>query len=185
MEKLLELDPTILILVFTQFTILIIAIIFLVLNRLEITRLKEKYSSFVEYLGDGESKDILQECVDMIRNIEYENRLKDKEISEILEILSSCIQKVAIIRYNAFSNVGSDLSYAVALLDHEDNGVVLSSLYGRDSTTTYAKPINAGNSQYVLTEEEENAISLARKKFIDKSYYSAKMKLQDNSEEVF
>ena len=179
MEKLLELGPLLLSILFVQFGIMIVLIILLILNRNEINILKEKYDYFMEYLGDGDSKDILQDCIDMIRNIEYESRLKEKEIAEIYEILTSCVQKVSIVRYNAFSNVGSDLSYTIALLDNDDNGVVLSSLYGRESSTTYAKPIQSGHSQYVLTEEEESAISIARKKHIGKSYYDSNMKMED------
>ncbi|MCL5676662.1 MAG: DUF4446 family protein [Firmicutes bacterium] len=71
------------------------------------------------------------------------------------------VQHVGIVRFNAFHEVGSDLSFAVALLDGKLNGVVISSLYGRDDSRIYAKPLTQGGSSYALTPEERQAIYLA------------------------
>ena len=178
MERFLSIDPILLSIITVQFILLIPVIILLLNSRSEIKDIKYRYDSLVEYLGDGEAKDLLQECANMIRNLEYDSQIKEKDISELYELLSCCIQKVAILRYNAFADVGSDLSYSIALLDNDDNGIVLSSLYGRESSTTYAKPIDAGHSGYILTGEEEEAISLARKKHIGKSYYGTRKKME-------
>ena len=58
--------------------------------------------------------------------------------------------------------MGADLSFSCALLDGQDNGVVVTSLYGRTECRTYAKPIRAGASSYVLTDEEKQALMQAR-----------------------
>jgi hypothetical protein len=71
------------------------------------------------------------------------------------------LQKIGMVRYNAFPEVGSDLSYSVAILDGKGDGVVLSGIYGRDETRSFAKPIKDGQSNYRLTQEEEKAILLA------------------------
>lgn len=71
------------------------------------------------------------------------------------------VQRVGTVRFCAFPDMGSDLSFAIALLDAHDNGVVLSSLYGRNESRTYAKPIVAGKSTYQLSEEEKEAIARA------------------------
>ena len=57
--------------------------------------------------------------------------------------------------------MGSDLSYAVALLDSNNNGVVLSSIFGREDSRSYVKPIEAGKSTYTLTDEEDEALRQA------------------------
>lgn len=72
--------------------------------------------------------------------------------------LKSCVQNLRVLRYNAFDNTGSDLSYSVALVDEENNGVVLSSIYGREENRCYAKPVIAGKSQYVLSKEEQEVL---------------------------
>ena len=68
------------------------------------------------------------------------------------------LQNLRVLRYNAFDNTGSDLSYSVALVDEENNGVVLSSIYGREENRCYAKPVIAGKSQYVLSKEEQEVL---------------------------
>ncbi|SHF32425.1 Protein of unknown function [Caldanaerobius fijiensis DSM 17918] len=89
-----------------------------------------------------------------------------KQMDEIVRKLEMSIKKVAIVRYNAFDEVGSDLSFSIALLDDHDDGVVITGIYGRNETTTYAKPIKNGMSNYKLSAEELEVIDKARKKFI-------------------
>ena len=174
MEALLSLDPLILAIITGELLLTVYLFSLVLFSRSEIQDIKDKYISLIEYLGDGDSRDLLQNCVDVIRELEFDSRIKEKDIDELFEILTSCIQKFAILRYNAFSNVGSDLSFSIALLDNDDNGIVISSLYGRESSTTYAKPIIRGRSEYILTGEEKHAISQAKKKHIGKSYYGVK-----------
>jgi len=79
-----------------------------------------------------------------------------------LETLSQqSIQKVGVIRFNPFSDTGGDQSFAVALLDADGNGVVLSSLHGRADTRIFAKQVLAGRSKHALSEEEQDAIRKA------------------------
>jgi hypothetical protein len=155
-----------------MFSFLVGAIVMIVFTRVELNYVKNSYGAFLDYLGGGESRDIFRELTSTLRSIEHENRVRDKDMTYLFNLLSNCVQKVGIVRYNAFHNIGSDQSFSVALLDSEDNGIVMSSIYGRDSSTTYAKPIRYGASDYVLTEEEMDAIGIARKYFIDKSYFN-------------
>ena len=73
----------------------------------------------------------------------------------------NCIQKVGIYRYNAYKDTGSDLSFAVALLDEENSGVVFNGIYSREMSNIYAKPVEKGNSSYTLSDEEAEAINKA------------------------
>ena len=72
-----------------------------------------------------------------------------------------CIQKIGIVRYSAFKDTGSDLSFALALLDENNDGVVLNGIYSREMSNIYAKPIQNGKSTYTVSEEETQAISKA------------------------
>jgi len=154
-----------------MFSLLIGALLLLVFTRVELGQVRYGYDALLSYLGDDESRDIIRELTSTLRNIERDNRFRDRDISQLYALLENCVQKIGVVRYNAFHNVGSDQSFSVALLDSDDNGVVLSSIYGRDYSTTYAKPVRYGESEYILTEEEEDAIGLARKLYIDRSYY--------------
>lgn len=102
------------------------------------------------------------------------NELKDiKKIQELLEdafekikklkiISDKTIQKVGIVRFNPFQDMGSDQSFSVALLDSENNGVVITSLFSRSGTRIYAKPIENKQSKYQLIDEEIEAIRKAQ-----------------------
>ncbi len=73
------------------------------------------------------------------------------------------IQGVGMVRFNPFKDTGGDQSFAIALLDKNNNGVVISTLYSREGTRIYAKPIEKGDSSYHLSEEEKEAIQKAVK----------------------
>ncbi|MBU2545072.1 DUF4446 family protein [Patescibacteria group bacterium] len=84
-----------------------------------------------------------------------------EEFKKISEESKTCIKKVGIVRYNPFSNTGSDQSFSIALLDGDNNGMVITSLYSRDGNRVYAKPVNNAKSEYSLSEEENKAIKKA------------------------
>ena len=75
--------------------------------------------------------------------------------------VEGCIQKIGIVRYSAFKDTGSDLSFALAMLDENNNGVVLNGIYSREMSNIYAKPIENGKSAYTISEEEKKAIDKA------------------------
>jgi len=95
--------------------------------------------------------DTVAERVDALNRLHHE-----------LEALSQqSLQKVGVVRFNPFADTGGDQSFAVALLDADGNGVVLSSLHGRADTRIFAKPVQAGRSKHALSDEEQDAIRKA------------------------
>lgn len=88
----------------------------------------------------------------------------DRQIAADEQQARRHIQKVGMLRYNAFPDTGSDQSFSVAMLDADGNGLVLTSLYGRTETRTYAKPIQGGKSTYPLSDEELAALAQAQGK---------------------
>lgn len=83
---------------------------------------------------------------------------------EMADYLRSTIQKVGLVRFDAFEDVGGKLSFAVAFLDDHGDGVVVSSINGRQETRIYAKPIRKGESIYALSAEERGALARAMSK---------------------
>jgi len=77
------------------------------------------------------------------------------------EHLTRSVQKVGLVRFDAFPDIGGEQSFALALLDGNMNGVVLSNLYGRTDSRVYAKEIVNGNSAHTLSNEEKEAIRRA------------------------
>lgn len=76
-------------------------------------------------------------------------------------ILESCVQKVGLVKFNAFDDVGGDQSFALALLDSKNNGVIISSLYGRQDSRTYIKGITNSTGERALSDEEQRALKAA------------------------
>ena len=86
-------------------------------------------------------------------------------MSQIKNLATKSISRVAVVRFDAFQDDTAELSYCIALLDAENSGVIISSLTGRDFSRSYVKPIEKGNSQnYKLTKEEEQALREASSK---------------------
>ena len=83
-------------------------------------------------------------------------------IKNIEKEMKSNLQNVGIVRYNAFDDVGSNLSFAVAILDDYNNGIVLNGIYARETSSVYAKPVVNGDSEYPLSNEEKEAIKKAK-----------------------
>lgn len=71
------------------------------------------------------------------------------------------LQHIGLVRFNPFDDTGSDQSFAIALLDDQRDGIVISSLHGRANTRLYAKPVAAGASPHNLSDEESQAIKVA------------------------
>lgn len=87
------------------------------------------------------------------------------------DLIEGAVRRVGLIRYDAFEDVGGRLSFSCALLDERGNGVVVTSINGRQDTRVYAKPITGGKSAYNLSVEEEEAIrqALARPREVVKA----------------
>jgi hypothetical protein len=138
---------------------------------LKIWLMNRKYISFMKKLGNGNNLDtMLKDYLQDVSEIKKDNSEIKAYYTKLDNDLNSCIQKIGLVRYNAYKDVGSDLSFAIALLDNNDNGVVLNGLYGSESSNIYAKPIKNGESKYQLSSEEQYAIEIAEqnKSFIAK-----------------
>ena len=124
----------------------------------------KEYNKFMKKLGKGVNLEtMIREYIEDVESVRQEEEKIKARCTEIEKNVEKCIQKVGVVRYNAFSNTGSDLCFALALLDFEDNGVIINGIYSRDNTTTtYAKPVENGISKYTLTKEEQEAIDIAK-----------------------
>ena len=71
------------------------------------------------------------------------------------------LQHIGLVRFNPFDDTGSDQSFAIALLDDDRDGIVISSLHGRSNTRVFAKPVTNAGSPHNLSDEEEQAIRIA------------------------
>ena len=125
-------------------------------------KLNNRYKKFMNKLGNGKDlEEDLENFMYKVNRVERQNAEITNFCKNLDEDLSKCIQKIGIVRYSAFKDTGSDLSFAVALLDEKNNGIVFNGIYSREMSNIYAKPVEKGNSKYTLSNEEVEAIRKA------------------------
>ncbi|WP_010074393.1 DUF4446 family protein [Clostridium cellulovorans] len=138
--------------------VLLISIIVLFISLSKLKRRQKKV--FRGYDGQNIEKTIT-DYMDKIDEVNNFNEELSKKYGEIQNKLEKCVQKVGIKRYRAFDNVGSDLSFSLALLDSNNDGIIITSIFGRQESTIYAKPIDMGISRYDLSDEEKETLRMA------------------------
>ncbi|MFA6940032.1 MAG: DUF4446 family protein [Clostridiaceae bacterium] len=131
-----------------------------------INGLKAKYKKMMRGINGNNLEEVITEYYKKFDNISNQFVKLNGSFSQIDKRISSCIQKTSIKRYKAFENVGSDLSFSLALLDEKNNGLILTGIYGREESTTYAKPVDSGISRYELSVEEKEVLEEAINKKI-------------------
>ena len=169
-NRFLEIPLEYLVLIGILFLLVLITLISLSNTNKKLKKLKNKYNKFMNGLSDRNIEELLNMCIEDVNQVKQKNSDIELKINHIDRLLIQCIQKVGVVRFNAFDNVGSDLSFAIALLDNNDTGVVVSGIYARDSSSTYAKPVSKGKSNYPLSAEEIQAIDIAKKSNVERNY---------------
>jgi len=86
------------------------------------------------------------------------------EHQKLSSITALSLQKISMVRFNPFGDVGGDQSFSLAMLDGHNSGLILTSIHGRGGTRVYAKPIDLGKSKYSLSAEEKKALDGAMKR---------------------
>lgn len=130
----------------------------------ELSRLKRGAQVLFSGKNAQDLEEVIMGQIGKIKEIEGNIiALKDAD-QRILQQLSFAVQKVGMLRFNPFGNEGGNQSFAVALLDNYDSGVIILSLYSRDGVRIYAKPVKEGKSEYQLSKEEEEALQIAMKR---------------------
>lgn len=140
-----------------------ILLISIILTRSNLKKLMIRYKKFFKNSEDSNIERLVEENIDLCHDISNKSKDIESRMNYIERNILQCVQKIGIVRYNAFENVGSNLSFAIALLDGNDNGIVLNGIYTRETTSTYAKAIISGQSKYTLSAEEIQAIDMAKK----------------------
>ena len=141
---------------------LLFMLIMIAILALRLRKTNKNYNMFMKKLGKGENIDtMLKKYMQKVEEVEAGNEELSAYCSRLEKEMTTCIQKVGMIRYNAFKDTGSDLSFVLALLDDNDNGVVLNGIYSREMSNIYAKQVTKGQTSSKLSEEEKQAMYIA------------------------
>lgn len=142
------------------FLIFVIMIILLVKQH----RLNKKYNNFMRGSNGKTLEDIIIKRFTDIDNLKMDSSNIHKELNDINENLMITYQKIGIVKYDAFMEMGGKLSFAIALLDNNNDGIILNSVHSsREGCYTFLKEIIKGESFLELSSEEKDALSQAIK----------------------
>ena len=141
--------------------ITLISIIMLIISLCKLKKLRRRVDALTRGKDTESMEDIMLNFFERIENLEDHEKGTDRDIKEIKETLKSTYQKAALVKYDAFREMSGALSYSLALLDQENNGVLISSMYSREGCYTYAKDVEKGECKINLSEEEEEALKQA------------------------
>lgn len=138
-------------------------IVFISIN-IKLSKLNKRYRRLMTGSEGLNLENLLMAHIQEVREAVIRIDSLTKECQTLRKDSAANLKKVGIVRFNAFEDTGSDLSFAIALLDEGKNGLVLSSIFGRSESRVYAKPIIKGESSYFLSDEEKAALAQAQKK---------------------
>jgi len=105
----------------------------------------------------------LKEAIGQLKSLKKEFRKISKELNCLKKESMFSVQKMGMIRFNPFKDLGGNQSFSIAFLDGNNDGVVVTSFYSREGNRVFGKPIKKGRSHHSLSKEEEKAIEIAKK----------------------
>ncbi|WP_168735931.1 DUF4446 family protein [Cohnella fermenti] len=130
----------------------------------KLKRLGKAHRQMIGETGVPELESVLDRLHGRIGALEGDRKQQNDRLETQEKRLSALKGRIGVHRFNAFSDSGSDLSFSVAFVNDNQDGVVITGIYGREQTFLYAKPLDKGQSAYMLSPEEKIAISQATHK---------------------
>ncbi|MDP3990821.1 MAG: DUF4446 family protein [Candidatus Nealsonbacteria bacterium] len=103
----------------------------------------------------------LKEVLSILKKLEEKTDKNSQVLEELKRENKKNLQKVGIVRFNPFKEIGGDQSFSMAVLDADNNGFVMTSHYGREANRVYIKQISRGSSSYSLAKDELEALKKA------------------------
>ena len=144
--------------------VLILIMLGLIINLyVELSTIKTRYKRMMEG-SEGESiEQMLSAHTSAVNEISDSQRQVERKLEAFDELVKTSLARVAVVHFDAFEKTGQGLSWCMAMLDRNNNGVILSSICGQESERSYVKPIEEGRvaANYKLTREEEQALRQA------------------------
>lgn len=123
--------------------------------------LKKRVDTLSQGVKDEDLISIVKRYVKTLEAADSDVKAMNKEFEQIRRDTETFFRKVGLVRYQAFKDTGGDQSFSLALLNEVNDGILITSLFGRDFSKIYAKRVEAGTSQHKLTDEEQQALNHA------------------------
>ena len=139
----------------------LVLIIALVLAFLQINKFKKKYAKFMQGKNAGSLEEDIITLYEDNKFIKSNVETNRENIKELFEKHKTTFQKMGLVKYDAFKEMGGKLSFTLALLDESNDGFLINSVHSSDGCYSYTKRITNGDSQIPLSNEEKVAVERA------------------------
>ena len=139
----------------------LITIVILIITLCKLKKLRRRIDDLTRGKDTESMEDIMLNFFERIESLEEGEKVTRSDLKDIKKNLKITYQKKGLVKYDAFREMSGALSYSLALLDKENNGVLITSMYSREGCYTYAKDIENGNCKLNLSEEEAEALKQA------------------------
>ena len=137
---------------------LALALILVIVALVKVSKLKKRYEKFLSGKDGKSLEESIIKKFEKINEIIVEQDFLEGEIQRIDEEHKSSFSKMEVYKYNAFSDMGGETSFVIALLDHNNNGTHLNGMSSQNATYVYAKEIKNGAAKVALSNEEKTTL---------------------------
>lgn len=153
-------DPAIILLVLLILIIILFVLVFCLMSNVK--RKNKEIHRLLSGKSGADLEEIIMKRFSDIDAVKNNSIRLTREHKEMQEDVAASIKKVGLVKYDAFEGMGGSLSFSLALLDSDNNGVVLNCMHTREGCFAYAKELIRGESYVALSEEEKEAIERAK-----------------------
>jgi len=143
------------------FAAIVLLLIIVIVLSISLGKLYKRYKKF---MGGKNAKSLEKDIMGLYednRLIKVSMEKNRKDIENLYRKLESTFQKIGIVKYDAFDQMGGKLSFSLALLDENDNGFILNSVHSAEGCYSYTKEIKNGLCDISLGDEEKKALDIA------------------------
>lgn len=141
--------------------VLLLLLWYIIVLHKKIKTLETKYTFFMQDENGKSVEAKLRDDVAQLHDLQGTLHMIHQRQKDILAVQNNCFRKIGFVKYNAFDNIGNNLSFAFTVLDGKNNGFCLSSVYGRSESRIFAKPIVEGKCLYGMSDEEKESLQNA------------------------
>lgn len=142
--------------------ILLILLIITIVNLVQIKKLKKKYAKFMTGSDAQTLEDTIARHLNEIDGLISSNAVNEKNIAQLKNQIQFTFQKVGLVKYDAFQEMGGKLSFSLCLLNEKEDGFIINAMHSREGCYTYIKEVIAGNCVIILSDEEKEALDMAK-----------------------
>lgn len=149
------------IVILVMIILLIATLVITIINMRSIKNFQRKYYKFFKGKNAKSLETEIYRMFEENRHMQSEIKENRSDITNINRRMVNTIQKMGMVKYDAYNEMGGKLSFSLALLDEKNDGIVLNSVHSSEGFYSYIKKIEGGNSKIELSKEEKQALSKA------------------------